>query len=183
VLSAAGHEICAPGVQCQYFGPCHPLRITLRMTKLPLPVRTAAAPARDKVRSGQHTTPTILNQRKRQDRTRLTHSALMPIVTACNPISKVPHSRSWHRRDAKHECGIICRLYTSCSPFKGRDKSNNRQSGQWAILPKKFSVETYISIALNQLESKVVQVCLGLIKCLAYLHEHCIARSRGHQAQ
>jgi hypothetical protein len=49
------------------------------------------------------------------------------------------------------------------------------QSGQWAILPKMDSVADYLAIAPNKLESKVVQVCFGLIKGLAYLHEHCIA--------
>ena len=45
------------------------------------------------------------------------------------------------------------------------------RSRQWAILPKLDSVADYVSIAPNQLESKVVQICLGLIKGLAHLHE------------
>jgi serine/threonine protein kinase len=49
------------------------------------------------------------------------------------------------------------------------------QSRQWVILPKMSSVMNYVLFAPRQLESKVVQVCLGLIKGLAYLHEHCIA--------
>jgi hypothetical protein len=35
--------------------------------------------------------------------------------------------------------------------------------GGWAILPKLFSVDHYVVVAAKKLESKVVQVCLGLI--------------------
>jgi len=49
------------------------------------------------------------------------------------------------------------------------------ESRKWAILPKLGSVADYLAFAPHQLESKVVQVCLGLIKGLAYLHELCIA--------
>jgi hypothetical protein len=38
------------------------------------------------------------------------------------------------------------------------------QSRQWVILPKMSSVMNYVLFAPRQLESKVVQVCLGLIK-------------------
>lgn len=54
-------------------------------------------------------------------------------------------------------------------------ESFHRQSGKWAILPKMNSVTNYAVFAPGQLESKVVQVCLGLVKGLAYLHEHCFA--------
>jgi serine/threonine protein kinase len=55
------------------------------------------------------------------------------------------------------------------------DSFHGGQSGQWAILPKMNSVTDYAVFAPGQLESKVVQVCLGLVKGLAYLHEHRIA--------
>jgi serine/threonine protein kinase len=45
----------------------------------------------------------------------------------------------------------------------------------WAILPKMVTVKYYIEFAHDLLESKVSQVCSGLIEGLAYLHEHCIA--------
>ena len=45
----------------------------------------------------------------------------------------------------------------------------------WAILPKMLSVKNYVEFAPNLSESKVSQVCLGLIKGVAYLHEHHIA--------
>ena len=45
----------------------------------------------------------------------------------------------------------------------------------WAILPKMVSVKNYVEFAPNLSESKVSQVCLGLIKGVAYLHEHHIA--------
>jgi serine/threonine protein kinase len=48
-------------------------------------------------------------------------------------------------------------------------------SSLWAILPKMDSVADYLAIAPDQLASKVVQVCWGLIEGLAYLHKHCIA--------
>ena len=37
------------------------------------------------------------------------------------------------------------------------------------------SIADYVAIAPSQPESEVIQVCLGLIKGLAYLHEFCIA--------
>ncbi|KAH9966436.1 hypothetical protein BC827DRAFT_1175844 [Russula dissimulans] len=37
------------------------------------------------------------------------------------------------------------------------------------------SVADYVEFAPEELESKVVQVCLGLIEGLAYLHKLCIA--------
>jgi serine/threonine protein kinase len=48
-------------------------------------------------------------------------------------------------------------------------ESFQTQSTSWAILPK------MISLAGAQLHGKVTQVCLGLIKGVAYLHENCIA--------
>jgi serine/threonine protein kinase len=45
----------------------------------------------------------------------------------------------------------------------------------WAILPKMVAVKGYVEFAPNLSESKVSQICLGLIKGLAYLHEHRIA--------
>jgi len=45
----------------------------------------------------------------------------------------------------------------------------------WAILPIMVTVRYYVEFVPNLLESKVYQVCLGLIKDLAYLHEHRIA--------
>jgi serine/threonine protein kinase len=49
------------------------------------------------------------------------------------------------------------------------------QSGPWVILPRMNCLMDYILITPKRLESKVPQVCWGLIKGLAYLHEHCIA--------
>ena len=49
------------------------------------------------------------------------------------------------------------------------------QSGPWVILPRMDSVMDYIAISPKQFESKVTQVCWGLIKGLAYLHELRIA--------
>jgi serine/threonine protein kinase len=49
------------------------------------------------------------------------------------------------------------------------------QSGPWVILPKMGSVTNFIVVAPEQPETKVIQVCWGLIKGLAYLHELCIA--------
>ena len=45
----------------------------------------------------------------------------------------------------------------------------------WAILPKMATIRYYIEFAPNRFESKVSQVCLALVKGLAYLHEHRIA--------
>ena len=42
----------------------------------------------------------------------------------------------------------------------------------WVILPKLATVKGYVEFAPNLSESKVSQICLGLIKGLAYLHEH-----------
>ncbi|KAH9981683.1 kinase-like domain-containing protein [Russula compacta] len=53
--------------------------------------------------------------------------------------------------------------------------SFHTQSSPWAILPEMSSVAYYLAIAPSQLSSKVAQVCWGLIKGLAYLHELCIA--------
>jgi serine/threonine protein kinase len=49
------------------------------------------------------------------------------------------------------------------------------QSGSWMILPRLGCVADYIATAPEQLESKVIQVCWGLIKGLAHLHQLCIA--------
>jgi serine/threonine protein kinase len=49
------------------------------------------------------------------------------------------------------------------------------QSGPWVILPRMDRVTVCIVIAPKLLESKVTQVCWGLVKGLAYLHELCIA--------
>jgi len=45
----------------------------------------------------------------------------------------------------------------------------------WAILPKMAPVKDYVAFAPNRFESKVSEICLGLIEGLAYLHEHHIA--------
>ena len=45
----------------------------------------------------------------------------------------------------------------------------------WAILPKMVTVENYVEFAPDRFERKVSQVCWGLIKGVAYLHEHRIA--------
>jgi serine/threonine protein kinase len=45
----------------------------------------------------------------------------------------------------------------------------------WAILPKMATVKGYVEFTLNLSESEVFEICLGLIKDLAYLHEHLIA--------
>jgi Protein kinase domain len=53
--------------------------------------------------------------------------------------------------------------------------SFHAQSGPWVILPRMDSISDYIANARQKLESKATQVCWGLIKGLAYLHELCIA--------
>ena len=45
----------------------------------------------------------------------------------------------------------------------------------WAILPKLATVKGYVEFGPKLSESKVSQLCLGLIKGLTYLHEHRIA--------
>ena len=45
----------------------------------------------------------------------------------------------------------------------------------WAILPKMVTVKGYLEFAPDLSKSKVSQICLGLIKGVAYLHEHLIA--------
>jgi len=45
----------------------------------------------------------------------------------------------------------------------------------WVILPKMTTVQEYVQFFSGRLKSKVFQVCLGLVKGLAYLHEHLIA--------
>jgi serine/threonine protein kinase len=49
------------------------------------------------------------------------------------------------------------------------------QSRTWAILPKMDTVKDYILIAPDELSEHIGQICWGLIKGLAYLHEHRIA--------
>ena len=49
------------------------------------------------------------------------------------------------------------------------------QSRTWAILPKMDTVMDYILIAPYELSEHICQICWGLIKGLAYLHEHRIA--------
>ena len=49
------------------------------------------------------------------------------------------------------------------------------QSRTWAILPKMATVKDYILTAPDELSEHIVQICWGLIKGLAYLHEHHIA--------
>jgi len=45
----------------------------------------------------------------------------------------------------------------------------------WAILPKMMTVQSYVENWPERLESKVVQVCLGLIKGVAFLHMYLVA--------
>jgi len=49
------------------------------------------------------------------------------------------------------------------------------RSRAWAILPKMDSVGDYIEIAPGRLSAYIGQICWGLIKGVAYLHDHCIA--------
>jgi serine/threonine protein kinase len=49
------------------------------------------------------------------------------------------------------------------------------QSRTWAILPKMDTVKDYILIAPDELLEHIGQICWGLIKGLAYFHEHRIA--------
>ncbi|KAI0281023.1 kinase-like domain-containing protein [Russula aff. rugulosa BPL654] len=49
------------------------------------------------------------------------------------------------------------------------------QSRTWAILPKMDTVKDYILIVPDELSEHIGQICWGLIKGLAYLHEHRIA--------
>ncbi|KAF8501598.1 kinase-like domain-containing protein [Russula emetica] len=53
-------------------------------------------------------------------------------------------------------------------------ESFRTQSTSWAILPEMNPVAGYVSLS-GQLHGKVAQVCWGLIKGVAYLHEFCIA--------
>jgi len=46
---------------------------------------------------------------------------------------------------------------------------------EWAILPEMATVRGYVEFASRVFESKVSQVCLGLIMGLAFLHEYLIA--------
>ena len=54
-------------------------------------------------------------------------------------------------------------------------ESFQTQSTLWAILPKMSSVPNIVSFSRKELYGKVAQVCWGLIKGVAYLHELCIA--------
>ena len=45
----------------------------------------------------------------------------------------------------------------------------------WAILPEMLTVKGYVEFARDLSESGVSQICLGLIKGVAYLHGHLIA--------
>jgi serine/threonine protein kinase len=54
-------------------------------------------------------------------------------------------------------------------------ESFQTKSTSWAILPEMNSVADYISFAPGRLYGKVAQVCWGLIKGVAYLHEFHIA--------
>jgi serine/threonine protein kinase len=45
----------------------------------------------------------------------------------------------------------------------------------WAILPKMVTVSGHVHSVRKVFQSKISQICLGLIKGLAYLHEHGIA--------
>jgi serine/threonine protein kinase len=45
----------------------------------------------------------------------------------------------------------------------------------WVVLPKLVTVMVRARTASEQIESKIVQVCWGLIKGVAYLHALCIA--------
>ena len=45
----------------------------------------------------------------------------------------------------------------------------------WAILPKMATVKGYVEFAPDLSQGKVSDICLGLVKGLAYLHEHRIA--------
>jgi serine/threonine protein kinase len=49
------------------------------------------------------------------------------------------------------------------------------QSTSWVILPKMDSVADYVRFSPDELFGKLAQVCWGLIRGVAYLHELCIA--------
>ncbi|KAF8429439.1 hypothetical protein L210DRAFT_3563367 [Boletus edulis BED1] len=46
---------------------------------------------------------------------------------------------------------------------------------EWAIFPRMTTIEYYVDVSRKELQSKVPQVCLGLIEGVAYLHRLCIA--------
>ncbi|KAF8125462.1 kinase-like domain-containing protein [Boletus edulis] len=47
--------------------------------------------------------------------------------------------------------------------------------GEWAIFPRMTTIEYYVDVSRKELQSKLPQVCLGLIEGVAYLHRLCIA--------
>jgi serine/threonine protein kinase len=49
------------------------------------------------------------------------------------------------------------------------------RSRAWAILPKMDCLSDYIGIAPHRLSEHIGQICWGLIKGVAYLHDRCIA--------
>ena len=49
------------------------------------------------------------------------------------------------------------------------------QSGQWIILPKLETVNSYLTMDPDRIRGKVAPICWGLIKGLAHLHSLCIA--------
>jgi serine/threonine protein kinase len=86
-------------------------------------------------------------------------------------IAKKVHEQS-------NELGIFKLLNTFQSKSEhiiSLHESFQTPSTSWAILPEMSSVARCVSIASGKLNEKVVQVCWGLIKGVAYLHKFRIA--------
>jgi serine/threonine protein kinase len=100
------------------------------------------------------------------------------IVTVFRPSAPSKELIAKKVRKGSHELEIF-ELLGSLQPKSNHVisliDSFHGQSTHWVILPKMSSVDYYMEIAPQTLESKVIQVCFGLIEGLAYLHEHHIA--------
>jgi len=96
------------------------------------------------------------------------------ILTVYQPVDEDKEFIAKKVRDGSNELEML-RLLDTMHPKSDHVISLIDPFHGWAILPKMNTVEGYIRFAPNELKPKVSQVCLGFIKGLAYLHEHCIA--------
>ena len=96
------------------------------------------------------------------------------ILAAYRPMDSNKKFIAKKVREGSNELQMFRLLYTL--PLKSDHVISLIDSfHEWAILPKMATVKGYVEFAPDVFESKVSQVCLGLIKGPAYLHEHLIA--------
>jgi serine/threonine protein kinase len=96
------------------------------------------------------------------------------ILTVYRPMDSNKQFIAKEIQEESNELEIL-RLLDTISPKSDHVITLIDSFHGWAILRKMVTIQYYVEFAPNKLKSKVPQVCVGVIKGLAYLHQHRIA--------